>query len=254
MRRLSFALPLLVAALVAACGNYGFNMEQNMKDAGYTQAAGPATTLTAPPTIDVNTVQATVQAIITDKSLLSMATKQAAPKVKQNDQTKQYKSNSTFGAASSLNLVGASSTVDLTITSPASIPYTADNRMGMPELGNTNAGTSKKPNRGFWWSVTIKNTTTSVIEVNSVKYFATAGSAACKDMTGQDTAGHNFFGPLDYEKIFTDPSNASKVQPGESISFDFATACQADKGVPLTLRVFSGDKDEKARIYNSKLP
>ena len=253
MRRLGLAIPLLAAASVAACANYGFGMAPNMIDAGYTHSAGPASTLTAPPTIDVNTIVPSEQVSLPPAQQRS-ATMTYQPPVKQNDQTKQFKANSDFGSATQFTLVGASATVGLKVSKPQLVPNTSDNRAGMPELGVVTAGnTGKAANRGFWWEVTITNTTAATIDISTFTYRATAGAIACKDVTGQDTAGHNFAGPMDMNKFYAGEPPSS-VSAGDSVTFLVATACQAVKGSPLTLRVFSGDKDEKARIYNAKLP
>jgi len=254
VRRVALILPAAISILVAGCAGYGFLGDQNMADAVLPNLRPTAkpTTYTAPPTIDVSTVKATVLATMPAASR-AIATREYTPKVVQNDQSKQYKANSQFGSEAQMKYTGVDAPAGLTLSKPVSIPYTADNRTGLPELGKQNVGTTGQ-NRGFWYNVTITNKGTTALDLTSLKTIAAVGGITCKDLLGSDSDGNNFFGAVDPEKFFTDPATATKVEPGASVTFPFAMACQADRGTPISLRVYTGADIKSARIYNFQLP
>ena len=254
MRRI---LPVAVVAagiVLSACGAGAFQGRAKLVEANGQRPGQPSYSqsetiiLTAPPTIDVNNIQATAT-ISRDPKTQVLVDKTYQPPIPKNSATVIAKANSEFGKPVNLR-VSANDTVALTLTAPKSfIP----NELGFPggEYGKNPNKTAPK-DRAIYFTVKVKNTSARTVSINNMNIEVKAGTLApiCRQLLGGDETvisngvADEFLTPYD------------SVDPGQTVSFGWAVVCQASKGMNLGIDVKFFDSSGKPypKIYNDTMP
>lgn len=243
MRRI---LPVAVVAaglLVSACGAGAFQKRAEL-DSANGNGAGPSYSqsetiiLTAPPTINTETVQSTVL-VSRNPSASALIERTYQPPIPKNSATVLAKSDSEFGVPAVLPLPDGNK-VQLTLTTPQ---YFKADSLGFPEFG-------KYPDdRAVWFSVSVKNTTAESISVKDMKIFGkTSNSKAtmCRDLLGGD-GKIDLFGAVD-----EDGNPLESIAPGKTAKFDWGVVCRTLRGKTLSLEVQVGQA--KPKIYDTVMP
>lgn len=253
MRRI---LPVAVVAaglLVSACGAGAFQKRaeleaENGNGAGPSYSQSETIILTAPPTINSETVASTVL-VSRNPSASALIERTYQPTIPNNSATKVAAANSEFGKAVSLK-VDAASTVDLTLSAPRMFN---PNPLGFPggEFGK-NPDAEAPKDRAIYFKITVKNTSKSTVSINNMNIEAKTTSRApiCRHLLGQDDTvisngvADEFLEPYD------------QVAPGDTVQFGWAVVCQASKGQKLGIEVKFFDNTGKAypKVYNAAMP
>ena len=244
MRRI---LPVAVVAaglLVSACGAGAFQKRAEL-DAANGNGAGPSYSqsetiiLTAPPTINTETVQATVLVSRNpdDKKKID---KTVAPKAPKNSATIVAAANSEFGKPAVLPLPDGNK-AQVTLSAPK---YFKADKLGFPEFGRY------EDDRAVYFMVTVNNTSSEPISVKDMQIIGKTSNAKapiCRGLQGDDGTV-TLIGTKDpdtWEAI-------DSLDPGKSARFQWGVVCETPKGKTLSLEVsVSGGKP---KIYNTTMP
>lgn len=243
MRRILPVAVVVGGLLISACGAGAFakRAEQANAQSGgrpdYTQTA--TIVLTAPPTIDTSTVQATVLVSRnpTDQAKIN---KTVAPPIPKNTATILAKSDSEFNKPAILPLPDGNK-AQVILSTPKSFNA---NPLGFPEFGKY------KDDRAVYFMVTVNNTASEEISVKDLKIAGkTSNTAApiCRDLQGDDGVV-SLLGAVDPDTWEAFDS----IKPGTSVRFQWGVVCQTPKGKKLSLEVSVGLG--KPKIYDTTMP
>lgn len=245
MRRI---LPVAVVAagiVLSACGAGAFEGRAKLiaangvrpGESSYSQSA--TIILTAPPTIDIATVQSTVLISRDPKEAIKIK-RTVAPPIPKNTATIIAKADSEFNKPAVLPLPN-NKQGQVTLTTPK---YFKPNTLGFPEFG-------KYPDdRAAYFMVTVKNTSDEPISVKDMKIQGkTSNTKApiCRDLLGDD-GNVMLAGAMDPDtwEVF------DSINPGASARFQWGVVCQTPKGKTLSLEVQVGTT--KPKIYQTTMP
>ncbi len=245
MRRI---LPVAVVAAsiaLSACGAGAFYgraklMEKNGIRPGESSYSQSATIiLTAPPTIDIATVQSTVL-ISRDPEEAKKIRRTVAPPIPKNSATIIAKADSEFNKPAVLPLPDGEDAA-LTLSTPK---YFKPNTLGFPEFG-------KYPDdRAVYFMITVKNTSSAAISVKDMKVSGkttNVSAPVCRDLQGDDGVV-SLLGAVDPDTW--EPWDS--LAPGATARFQWGVVCQTPKGKKLSLEVQVGTA--KPKIYQTTMP
>lgn len=244
MRRILPVAVVVGGLLISACGAGAFAKRAEQASAGgsggrpnYTQTA--TIVLTAPPTIDTATVQATV-VVSRNPADQKKINRTVAPPIPKNTATILAKSDSEFNKPAVLPLPDGNK-AQVILSTPKS--FKAD-PLGFPEFGKY------KDDRAVYFMVTVNNTTSEEISVKDLKIVGKTSNAAapiCRDLQGDD-GKVSLLGAVDPDTWEAFDS----IKPGASARFQWGVVCQTPKGKTLSLEVSVGTG--KPKIYDTTMP